>query len=63
MARNIALRNTGLSQREVNFAIGRTIDRIIFLRICEDRGIEEPNRLMALQNGTNIYRRLIGLYH
>ncbi len=63
LARNIALRNTGLSQRQVNFAVGRTIDRIIFLRICEDRGIEEPNRLMALQNGTNIYRRLIDLYH
>ncbi len=63
LARNIALRNGDLSQREVNFAVGRTIDRIIFLRICEDRGTEEPNRLMALQNGTNIYRRLIDLYH
>ena len=29
-----------LSQRELNFAVQRTIDRIIFLRICEDRGIE-----------------------
>jgi len=63
LARNIAIRNTDLSQREVNFAVGRTIDRIIFLRICEDRGIEEPNQLMALQNGTNVYRRLIDLYH
>ncbi|GAI74449.1 unnamed protein product, partial [marine sediment metagenome] len=63
LARNIAIRNTDLSQREVNFAVGRTIDRIIFLRICEDRGTEEPNRLMALQNGTNVYRRLIDLYH
>jgi len=35
LARNIALRNPNLSQRELNFAIQRTIDRIIFLRICE----------------------------
>jgi len=32
--------NPGLGQREVNFAVQRTIDRIIFLRICEDRGLE-----------------------
>ncbi len=63
LARNIAIRNIDLGQREVNLAVGRTIDRIIFLRICEDRGIEEYGRLMALENGTNIYRRLIDLYH
>jgi hypothetical protein len=34
LARNIALRNPALSQRELNFAVQRTIDRIIFLRIC-----------------------------
>ncbi len=26
--------------RELNYAVQMTIDRIIFLRICEDRGIE-----------------------
>ena len=45
LARNIALRNPALSQRELNFAVQQTIDRIIFLRICEDRGIEEYNKL------------------
>lgn len=40
LARNIALRNK-LSVRELNEAVQRTIDRIIFLRIAEDRGIEE----------------------
>lgn len=48
----------GLSQRELNFAVQQTIDRIIFLRICEDRGIEPYGRLMALQNGVNVYDRL-----
>ena len=54
------LRDQGsaLSQRELNFAVQQTIDRIIFLRICEDRGIEPYGRLMALQNGVNVYGRL-----
>jgi type I restriction-modification system DNA methylase subunit len=63
LAHNIALRNPKLSQRELNFAVGKTIDRIIFLRICEDRGIEPYGQLMALQNGANIYQRLIDIYY
>ena len=37
LAKNIAARNPKLSVRELNFAVQLTIDRIIFLRICEDR--------------------------
>jgi hypothetical protein len=62
LARNIALRNPELSQRELNFAVQRTIDRIIFLRICEDRGIEPYGGLQALLNGPNVYRRLGELF-
>jgi type I restriction-modification system DNA methylase subunit len=58
LAKNIAIRNPKLSQRELNFAVQRTIDRIIFLRICEDRGIEQYGRLLALVNGERVYRRL-----
>jgi len=62
LARNIALRNPGLTTRELNYAVQRTIDRIIFLRICEDRGIEDYGKLMALQNGVNVYQRLCDLF-
>jgi len=62
LAKNIALRNPNLSQRELNFAIQQTVDRIIFLRICEDRGIENYGGLMALQNGENVYKRLFQLF-
>ena len=58
LARNIAINNPKLSQRELNFAVQRTIDRIIFLRICEDRGIELYGSLMALLNGDNVYKRI-----
>ncbi len=62
LARNIALRNPEPSQREMNFAVARTIDRIIFLRMCEDRGVEDYGRLQALLNGTNVYGRLCELF-
>ncbi|MGB4206604.1 MAG: TaqI-like C-terminal specificity domain-containing protein [Smithellaceae bacterium] len=63
LAQNIALRNPKLSQRELNYSVGKTIDRIIFLRICEDRGIEPYGQLMALQNGANVYKRLTEIYY
>ncbi len=47
LARNFALRNPSLTTRELNYAVQMTIDRIIFLRICEDRGIERYGRLQG----------------
>ena len=58
LAKNIALRNPTLTQRELNTAVQKTIDRIIFLRICEDRGIEPYDTLGSLQKGSGIYARL-----
>ena len=62
LATNIAARNPSLSQRELNFAVQRTIDRIIFLRICEDRGIEKYGQLQELQHGDGVYHRLCTIY-
>jgi predicted type IV restriction endonuclease len=62
LARNIALRNPSLTQRELNYAVQVTIDRLIFLRICEDRGIEPYGRLRGLVNGQNVYSRLREIY-
>jgi len=62
LARNIALRNPALSVYELNFAVQRTIDRIIFLRMCEDRGIEGYGRLLALTAGPHIYARMGEVY-
>jgi len=63
LARGIALRNPALSQRELNYAVQATIDRIIFLRICEDRGIEPYGRLQGLCNGGGTYGRLKALFY
>jgi hypothetical protein len=63
LARTIALRNPALSQRELNTAVTLTINRIIFLRICEDRGIEPYGQLQGLQNGPGVYKRLIEIFY
>ncbi|MDR3575640.1 MAG: Eco57I restriction-modification methylase domain-containing protein [Anaerolineaceae bacterium] len=62
LAHNIALRNLGLSQRELNSAVQLTIDRIIFLRICEERGIEAQDALQNAAQGKDIYQNLISLF-
>jgi hypothetical protein len=62
LARNLALQNPELSQRELNVAVQKTIDRMIFLRICEDRGIEHYGQLQSLLNGQKIYSRMCELF-
>ncbi|HOT73912.1 MAG TPA: TaqI-like C-terminal specificity domain-containing protein [Anaerohalosphaeraceae bacterium] len=62
LARNLALRNPNLTSRELNYAVQKTIDRIVFLRICEDRGIERYGQLQELLNGTDVYQRLVTLF-
>ncbi|MDF0590288.1 N-6 DNA methylase [Methanotrichaceae archaeon Mx] len=42
----------------MNFSVQRTIDRIVFLRICEDRGIERYGWLQSLLEGARVYPRL-----
>ena len=62
LAKNIALRNRTLSLSDLNFAVQRTIDRIVFLRICEDRGIEGYGRLQTLADHAGVYPRLCDLF-
>ncbi len=58
LARNIAGQNANLSQGDLNFAVQRTIDRLVFLRICEDRGIEPYEQLRKLEDGPLTYEKL-----
>ena len=45
LAENVVENNAGLSQDDINFLIQRMINKIIFLRICEDREIEKYETL------------------
>jgi hypothetical protein len=62
LARDIAKRNKSLNRREINSAVQKTIDRIVFLRICEDRGIENYGQLQSVTNGKKVYARLGELF-
>jgi type I restriction-modification system DNA methylase subunit len=62
LAKNIAIRNTSLSVDELNDAVQKTIDRIIFLRICEDRGIEKYETLKKVLEGPDTYKQLCALF-
>jgi type I restriction-modification system DNA methylase subunit len=62
LAKNFALRNPQLSSRDLNFAVQMTIDRLIFLRMCEDRGIKPYGQLKSLLNDADVYDELCKLY-
>jgi len=63
LALNLALRNADIrNERQLNYAVQMTIDRIIFLRICEDRGIEPTEQLLEMSKVPNIYQNLVSLF-
>jgi len=62
LAKTISFKNPALSIRDINFAVQRTIDRILFLRMCEDRGIESYLQLYSLSTGERVYSRLCEVF-
>ncbi len=64
LAKNIVQNNPGLGQRELNYAVQMIIDRLIFLRISEDRGAEPDYLLQPMINkGGPVYPRLLEIFH
>jgi len=59
LAGNIALRNKDLSLDDLNAAVQLTIDRVVFLRMAEDRGLEPEQQLLKLCERPDIYPRFI----
>ena len=62
LATTIALRNKSLNEDEINYAVQKIIDRIIFLRMCEDRGVEQYGELKKATVKGDIYQNLFALY-
>ena len=62
LAKNIALRNDDIDIAGLNYSVQMTIDRIVFLRICEERGIEPENQLLEITNTDNVYEELCELF-
>ena len=59
LARNLALRNSDLSVEDLNAAVQWIIDRIVFLRMAEDRGLESYGQLLNLCVQPGIYGRFM----
>jgi adenine-specific DNA-methyltransferase len=57
LAKNIALRNSAISIYNLNSAVQKIIDRIIFLRIAEDKGMENSSILKTITSAENIYEK------
>ncbi len=62
LARNIAKSNPLLDLQCLNVAVQRIVDRIVFLRIAEDRQIERYENLLKATNEPGIYGRLQTLF-
>ena len=63
LAKNLILRNPALTYRDLNYAVQKIIDRIIFLRICEDRKTEDYGWLDKIASEKSIYPNLLKRFH
>ncbi len=59
LAHNIALRNKDLPSEDLNTAVQLTIDRVVFLRMAEDRKLEPEQQLLKLCEQPDIYARFM----
>ena len=58
LATSISWNNKELSEEEINFVVQQTIDRIIFLRIAEDREVEPYGNLQQTVKQGDFYKNL-----
>jgi hypothetical protein len=62
LAMSISWNNKGLSEDEINFVVQQTIDRLIFLRIAEDRGVDIYGNLKNTLKQDNYYQNLFNIF-
>ena len=62
LATSISWNNKQLDEDEINFAVQQTIDRIIFLRIAEDRAVEPYGNLKTALKQGDYYDNLFKLF-
>ena len=62
LASDLRSKNRQLSVDQINTITQLTIDRILFLRICEDRGIEPLGQLKSRTGGRKKYEQLLTVF-
>ena len=62
LATSISWNNKSLDEDEINFVVQQTIDRIIFLRIAEDRSVEPYGNLKNVLKQGDYYQNLFSIF-
>jgi len=62
LAKSIAFNNRELTDEEINFAVQQTLDRLIFLRFCEDRAVEPDSQLQKAVSKGDSYKNLLDIF-
>ncbi len=62
LAKSMATSNRKLDDEQLNFAVQLTIDRLIFLRFCEDRAVEPYGQLQKAVTKGDSYKNLFTLF-
>ncbi len=62
LATSISWNNKNLDEEEINFVVQQTIDRLIFLRIAEDRGVEPYENLHNAVKHGDFYQNLFSIF-
>ncbi len=62
IATSIARNNLQLTEDDINFVVQLTIDRLIFLRFCEDRGVEQYGQLQEAIKSGDVYKNLFDIF-
>ncbi len=62
LAKHIAIKNESLNVDELNEAVQRILDRLIFIRQLEDRNIVDENTLFSFAKKENLYKEILPLF-
>jgi hypothetical protein len=62
LAKTIVRNNPNINEDELNFVVHRTINRIVFFRIAEDRGLEPQDAMQNTTKQGNCYKNLFKLF-
>lgn len=62
LATSISVNNKNLDEDELNFVVQQTLDRLIFLRIAEDRSVENYGNLKSALEKGDYYQNLFSIF-
>ncbi len=63
LATSLVTRNPEIDEFDLNYAVQQTLDRLLFLKIAEDRNIESKNQLKECTKKGNIYENVYQLFY